>query len=288
MEKIKHFLKLGKNPAALGRKCLVLALAAMVAAPAVADDDFGLWTSIAAEKKFNKKISLEAGIDFRSEQKLKSVSRWSGSLGVGYKPWKFLKFSAGYAYIYDRSVQEAKVNYTNSGNINGYNVDHGYWRSKHRAYVDATGKLDVGRFSFSLRERYQYTHTMGTTCLRDRYRDTAPGGYSGDIYYWNGEGFIEKNLVEDDKSHKNNHYFRSRLQVSYDIKGVPLEPFVSYEISNNLSDGFALDKTRITVGTDWKINKKHKLSLAYLYQDGADDDSNDNIHVIDLGYKFEF
>ena len=49
-----------------------------------------------------------------------------------------------------------------------------------------------------------------------------------------------------------------------------------------------LDKTRLTVGGDWKLSKKHKISAAYIYQDGADDDGNDDIHVISVGYKFTF
>ena len=56
--------------------------------------------------------------------------------------------------------QESEVNITNSGKVNGYNVDHGYWRSKHRFYVEGTGSLKAGRFKFSLRERYQYTYFM--------------------------------------------------------------------------------------------------------------------------------
>ena len=52
----------------------------------------------------------------------------------------------------------------------------------------------------------------------------------------------------------------------------------------------ALAKTRLTLGTDWKISKKHSVSLAYIYQDGAGDDDSgtNNIHVIEVGYKFSF
>ena len=49
-----------------------------------------------------------------------------------------------------------------------------------------------------------------------------------------------------------------------------------------------LEKTRYTVGLDWKINKQHTLSLAYLYDDGQDDDSNGKLHVLEVGYKFKF
>ena len=90
----------------------LMALAALAAFPlsSVAGDDFGLWTEISAEKKLTQQFSIDAGIDFRAEQQLKSFSRWAGSLGFAYKPAKFLKASAGYAYIYDRNPQESKKN----------------------------------------------------------------------------------------------------------------------------------------------------------------------------------
>ncbi len=253
-----------------------------------AGDDFGIWTSVGAEKKLNKKFSLEAGMDFRAEQKLGSIARWAPSLGVEYKPFKFLRFSAGYTYIYDRSPQEDKVNYNSEGKQKGYNIDHGYWRSKHRGYVNVIAKFNVGRFSFSLRERYQLTHSMSATCKRDRLRDKAPGGYSGEVYEYNGVAYMAPERGIDKKSSKNAHYLRSRLQVEYDIRNLPIAPFVAYELSNNLEEAMKLDKTRLTVGADWKINKKHSLSLGYIWQDGADDDGNNNIHVIDIGYKFKF
>ena len=94
--------------------------------------------------------------------------------------------------------------------------------------------------------------------------------------------------VDNPRKAKNVHYLRSRLQMSYNIRHCPLEPFVSYEFSNDLGNALHLDKTRLMAGSDWKINKKHTLSVAYVYQNGADDDASNDIHVIDIGYKFKF
>lgn len=257
-----------------------------------ADDEFGIWTSVGVEKKISKKFSVDAGVDFRSDQNLQSVARWSGSLGVGYKPLKWLKLGASYTYIYDRSTQDAKQNYTKNGKLNGYNVDHGFWRSKHRGVVEATAKHKLGRFEVSLRERYMFTHYVGTECLRTRYRDEAQGGYTGETFEWDGHYFTQKEMGVDAKGAKNRHYLRSRVKVEYDIRKCPLTPFVSYELSNNLAEGFDLDKSRLSAGVDWKINKQHALSVAYLYERGADfesaDDGNGHLHVLDIGYKFDF
>lgn len=277
------------------KKSVIFTAAFLMAAHLHADDDFGIWSSIAVEKKISKKFSLEAGLDFRAEQNLESVARWDASLSAGYKPWKFLKLGVGYVYIYDRSIQESKVNYNNSGNVNGYNVDHGYWRSKHRAVFEATAKQKWGRFTFSLRERYLFTHYVGADCYRTRFRDeidASQGGFSGETYPWNGKEYAEMEVVTDHKKSKNRHYLRSRLKVEYDIRNCPLTPFASYELSNNLAEAMDLDKSRLVVGVDWKINKRHALSVGYLYERGADfdfdDDGQGNTHALDIGYKFDF
>ena len=139
------------------RKSL-LCLGLLSAAPltALAGDDFGLWTSFGAQKNFSKKFSVQAGLDFRAEDKLRSVERWDFSLGATYKPVKFLSLGVGYDFIHQRNLQETKedweVDEDDPSTVisNGLNVDHGYWRNKHRAVFDLTGKVAAGRFTFSL------------------------------------------------------------------------------------------------------------------------------------------
>lgn len=275
----------------MGQRFMVLALALMAGAVAKAGDDFGLWTELSVEKSFNKKFSVSGGFDFRAEENVTRASRYAVNVGADYKLAKFLKIGAGYVYMYNRSAAELKVDYKKDGTtMNGYDYDHAYWRHRHRVFAEVTGKVDVGRFTFSLRERYQYTHYMPDSCVRDKYRGLVPESYEGG--YWpvrneNGMFYAYDETVMDAKPKKGKHYLRSRLQVEYDIKGLPLTPFASYEFSNNLSDGFHLDKQRLTVGADYKIKKKHTLSLAYIHENGADDDSG-NLHAISVGYKFKF
>lgn len=300
------------------RHFAILLLTALFAAvPQMrAGDDFGLWTELSVEKSLCKHLSADFGYDFRTEQNLDAISRHGVSLGLSYKPFKTVKFGdkknafsvkfgTGYAFLHDRNPQEdkgikAKENYTQKGKRNGWNVDsvidHGYWRNKHRAWFDVSAKLTLGRFSLSVRERYQFTRYNAATCHRDtyrqRYRDLASPGFIGDTYVYNGEKYTEYEQVyikeTDDKASKNRHYLRSRFALDYNIPRCPVDPFVTVEFSNNLSEGMLLEKTRYTVGADWKIGKQHTLSLAYLYDDGQDDDSNGNLHVLEIGYKFKF
>lgn len=284
---------------AAARKLAAAGFLALCSAPALAQSHFGLWTELGAEREISKRFAIEAGAEFRAENDLKTAARWSGSLGASYKLLPWLKAGAAYTYIYSRSLEEAKRNYKKDGvTLNGWNVDHGFWRQRHRAHFDLTGKWEIGRFTLSLRERYQYTHYMAADARRDKYRDvlTPPAGvpegawtppegsheYGGE--FW---GDCEFGTI-DAKESKNKHYLRSRLAVEYNIRHCPLTPGASVELNNNLSDGLHLDKKRVMAGVEWKITKKHRLSLDYLFQTGADDDDEGDLHAVKVGYKFKF
>ena len=277
------------------------ALALCSATSAIAQSDFGVWTEIGVEKSFNKKFSLEASVENRMANNATQPQRWNAAIGGSYKPLKWLKLGAGYVFIYNRSFQETEEKYKENDEgelvldkagkpiIEGYNVDHGYWRPRHRAYFDVQGKVDVGRFSISLRERYLYNYYVETEALRDKYRNPSQPGYSGNLYPFNGMEFMKYEQEIDTKKAKSKHSLRSRLQVEYDIKGVPLTPFVSCELTNELSNAMQYDKVRAQAGVEWKINKKHILSGAYLYQnENQEIGPNESLHAIKLGYKFKF
>lgn len=275
----------------------LLLLAAFSALPVCAGDDFGIWSEANVQKDFSKKFSLHAGFEFRSMDKVTEASRYALSAGATYKPFSFLSIGAGYTYIRDHVDAESKIDYNadEDGELefNGYNVDHAYGRNKHRASFDITGKVDAGRFTFSVRERFQYTHYQSATTTRERYRaplpeSMGPENWTGDLYPYGDYYFTEKRVGEDEKRAKDKYYLRSRFKVEYNIKHCPLTPYVSYEFTNNLEDKMDLKKTRLAVGTEWKITKQHRLDFAYLYEDGFDDDSDSNRHVLSIGYKFKF
>lgn len=269
----------------------LLTAALLLSALAVQADDFGLWGGVTVQKDITKKWSVDAGADLRLENKLKNVTRYDFALGIDYKPIKPLSLSAGYTFIRDYNLCETEDKLNDEGKWKGYNVDNAYWRSKHRATFDVTGKLPVGRFTLSLRERYQYTHYVGTSTMRTRYRGaltTGTGGFTGNLYYWQGSAFTSAKEVAKNKDAKDKHYLRSRLGIAYNIKHCAFTPYATYEFSNNLSEQMHLDKMRLTVGTEWKIAKRHRLDIAYVYNNGADDDNNEDMHAISIGYKLKF
>ena len=278
---------------------LFTALAAMAATPLLASDDFGIWSGVSVQKDFSKAFSVDASLGFRAEDCLKQASRWDISIGADYKPVKWFSFGASYTYIYGRKSQEDKAVYDMSDdddavlNFRGFNVDHGYWRSRHRVSIDVTGRVSLGRLGFSLRERYQYTHYQSTSTLRDRYRTEIPStmvdGWTGDIFEYSGHYFSKYKQVTDEKPSKDKHLLRSRLTASYNIRHSPLTPYASAEMHNDLNDAWRLDKVRIMAGTEWKISKQHRIDLAYVFQHSNDDDDvRANLHALSVEYKFKF
>ena len=272
------------------KRFLLAALSLLCAGSLMAQNDFGVWTSVSAEKAFSKKFSIDAGAELRLQDNATQPMRWDFGLGASYKVTKYLKLGAGYTFIHGHNTKEVKPRYKNDGvTVNGYNVDHGFWRNKHRLYFDVTGKVAWGRFTFSLRERYLYTHYNKAECLRDKYRSLLQDGYTGDTYIYNGTEFMEYEQTTDQKKAKDKHALRSRLQVAYNIKGLPLNPYASYEVTNDLGDKLRYDKSRVCAGIEWKVTKQHILDLGYIYQTESDEDEgNSNIHAIKVGYTFKF
>ena len=270
-------------------KILSAATLLLMSAPLFAQsDDFGLWTEFEAEKKISKRIDLSGGLDFRFNDNVGEVSRMRITLGGQYKIIDWLRAEVTYQCISDLSGGEVKADFKKSnGKFNGYNVDEAYRRDKHRATFGLTGKWKIGRFEVSLRERYQFTHSVATDIDRVRYREEVPGGYTGVSYDFGGYQWIEREEATDRKHHKNNHQLRSRISVEYDIPNCKLTPTASYELKNSLQDAMATVEARMTLGVDWKINKKQSMSFEYIFNDGHYSDEA-NLHALKVGYKIKF
>lgn len=233
-----------------------LFVAAMALALSVATVNAqSLWTSAEIKGGIAKNVKAFAEIENRTTDGIDGTQRWSGRVGLDYKPLKWLKLGADYTFIYQHEDSRT----TKKGNI----IDS-YWQPRHRLGLSATGSIDCGDFTFSLRERYQYTYKAEKTVAK----------YDGDSGSRKDDEVIES---------ENKNTLRSRLGVEYNIRKCPVTPFASVELYNDLSDAFATDKTRYTVGAEWKISKSHSLELFYRYINAHDDD---DLNVIGLGYKF--
>ena len=64
-------------------------------------------------------------------------------------------------------------------------------------------------------------------------------------------------------------YQRVRFELKYNIKGMPLKPYINSEIFNRLSDptDYLADKWRTMIGIEYTLNKKHTFGIEYIYND---------------------
>ena len=234
---------------------LVLAALLLASAEVRAEgDDFGIWTEANVEKKINKTVSVDGGVEMRTRNNVKTVDRWSGSIGASYKLTDWLKASAGYTLLYDNN-EKWNDKQTKVAN---------FWGTRHRFNVTLTGSVNFGNLSVSLRERWQYTYRPEKTVERTK----VSNGKVEDKTY-NGKG---KNV------------WRNRLQLKYKVTSV-WRPYVNGE---TYVAGSGLEKYRLSAGTEIRLSKKHSFDVKYLFQKScSDDDEEGNRHIIGFGYTFK-
>lgn len=64
-------------------------------------------------------------------------------------------------------------------------------------------------------------------------------------------------------------YHRLRLELDYDIRGLPLKPYVNVEMHTMLfnPNEYTADKWRSMIGAEYTFNKRHTFGLEYIYND---------------------
>ena len=209
--------------------------------------------------------SFKHGLSLTLEEEIRSAPthRSHTTIALGYAPIEYFNLYAGYT---------VKI-YGNQG-----------WTDpnkfiRYRANVLLTGQIKLGQWNLSLREGVMLDARADNIDIR------------------------EKNVVD--------FTLRSRLQAVYSIPKTPLAIVGKFEILSTLnapvkylnevadnSYGEYISELRPELGLQWKINKKHSLTLAYRYNyiygrdinilDSGDVELSHNYttkHVILLSYK---
>ncbi len=271
------------------RKTLLILAIAMAAVSARADD-FGMWGGVSLGQNLGVRgLDASIDLDFRANNSLRNVDRWGAGVGLSYDIFPFLKVAAAYSYLYTNSLSERKEHYkddiVSEDNWNGYNTTHAYWRNKHRVAFDIKSGFNIRRLKLSLRERYQYTHYDSVSTIKDKHRFNAV--YDADDNKTYEEKSDSPETVADGKSSKNKQYLRSKVEATYDIRNCRFTPSLSVEFMNNLRDAFNLDEVRYVAGVEYKIARGIRIGASYHYHDGHDDDSDDNMHAIEITLKLK-
>ncbi len=222
---------------------------------AYAGDDFGIWGEVQAEKKLSNRWSLGAGVEYRSRDNLKSTDRWSFGLEGNYQIARWLKATVGYTLLDDHHHNEHSSGTKYSD----------YWGIRHRFNVSLTGSVSWGKFTFSLRERWQYTYRPEKTA---QLYETSTGADAGEHVY----------------AGKGKNVWRNRVQVKLKLSSM-FRPYVNAEswVAQEL------EKMRYNVGTELNLDKHHSFDIKYIYQHiCTDGDSEPDRHVIGIGYTYKF
>ena len=131
-------------------KKIVLALALLLPAAAFGQTfSTGARASVGVDYKIKKGLHIEAREEMRMADNFAGLGSLRTTIGLSYKPLDFLKVGVGYTLINPYKINKELDNdvlYT------------GFWAPQHRLTADVTGTLKAGKFSFSLRERLQFTH----------------------------------------------------------------------------------------------------------------------------------
>jgi hypothetical protein len=101
-------------------------------------NDFGIWTSIGAEKKVGK-FNFGAETELRNKDHSEHIDRWSMGLDANYTIIKPVAVGLGYEFIYYHDTKYSD------------------YQIRNRPYAYLTAKQKLWNLTFSLRERIQLT-----------------------------------------------------------------------------------------------------------------------------------
>ena len=252
------------------------------------EDEFGIWATVEASKKINKKFKVVGDVEFRTYDFVNNVERAAIGVKLEYKILKWLKSNIGYQFHYkhnpeETSIKDAREGLNDMGEMDflyDKNVDHDYWVFRNRFYATISGEYKIGRFEFGLRERLQYTRTNSAWTDETKYRWYAQIDDEG----YDLPSIYEVTTDPEFKDTKHNLTLRSRLSVKYDINNCKINPFASVELYTRLDEWKGYDKLRYRLGASYKINKDNSISLYYLFEDV---NGEANGHAIGFEYSID-
>ena len=135
----------------------------------------------------------------------------------------------------------------------------------------------VYRNRFRLQSKVSYKYARFTVDWRMRIqltmmeKDDLSGGvtFDGDYHKW---------------------VLRNRFGLKYDIKKTPLKPYINIELFHQPFSGleYSYYQNRFSVGTEYKINKRHTLEAGYKLETAVVGSNKNKLNVVKVGYTFSF
>ncbi len=202
------------------------------------DNDMGTWLGVNLSKDLTKSVGIELEEEVRIFKDFSEIDRFASEIAAFYKLNRNLKGGVGYGWIYDHDVKDS------------------FWENRHRFYAYIRGKIKTGRFTVSLREKYQST-----------YYDKSVKGYD----------------------YSPRRYLRSRLGVEYDIPNNKAAPYVAAEMHYQLNnpDGNKIDDWRYSIGLEFPLSKNTSLDTFVRLKQEANVKKPDRLWLIGVTLNWD-
>lgn len=288
------------------RKYLLTAGLFFISVSLSAQTNWGLRSGIGVEKKITKGLDAAVEAKYYQTDNFSKTDRWSIGLSLNKRLYrndaKTFTVKAGLGYRYMNVYKDWSTKYKDDADgvenklepqfyINNnydFNLRNSYVDTRHRITASLQAAWELGRLKISVREAYQFTHIDSATYSVDKYRhDDGQTNWTDKNYtkIAGSEYYIRTD--ESGKSAQEKRQLRSRIGLDYDIPHWKFDPFVSYELFNDIDNGFKTEKSRLTAGVEFSFKKMHNFEVAYMWQNQHDDDEPAGSFVC-LSYKFDF
>lgn len=208
---------------------LLLLTCSFISAVGQNDNDFRIYTKAGVKFDIIKNLSNTTEFELRTKDNTSKVANYRLTTQFGYKFNKYFSLGAGYSII-GKPSSESTI-----------------WSNRY--WVDATGSLHASQFTFSLRERFQQTFSLGTSAI----------------------------------------LLRSEFKVQYKIENSIFKPYISCEPHIYLFDSLTgIKEVRCNIGTNISINKNNDLQVYGRYTRNFYQGTEPNYFILGINYHFKF
>ena len=208
--------------------------------------------SVGVDYKVFKGFHIEAEEEVRTADNFAGLGSLRTSLGVSYKPIKYVKVGVGYTLInpfkIDKEMDDGSL-YTN------------FWYPKHRVYGDLTGTVKVWKFQFSLKERLQFTHNTDADLNPYQSTRNALALKSKLGVKFKGWDFIEPSLSFELRTALNEPWG----EISGKEQTTEKSKKKYYAYTHTGYTNVYNNRIRVNLGVDFKPAKHHTISPYVMY-----------------------
>lgn len=95
-----------------------------------------------------------------------------------------------------------------------------------------------------------------------------------------------KYQTENANPYENNPtYLRNKLTTSYKINDIA--PFISYEFFYQFNDEHVINRTRLSIGSKYKLNKNNAIKVFYIFENKFNTTRLKHSHIYGINYSID-